>query len=150
MRIPTLGPGNLYSLTRVRRDHPGPTFRRPRPLRAQPQDNPTAANGRPRPAARAYNPKEAGPGARRSTCVGGACAEGADEKAGKGGMERQGVRGACFLRAAAGGQGTAAISSFRDVPEAGCLSPVLLSGPPLACPGPDFLTDRLGPDRRTV
>lgn len=35
---------------------------RPRPLRAQPQDNPTAANCRPRPAARAYTQKEAGPG----------------------------------------------------------------------------------------
>lgn len=94
---------------------------------------------------------------RRSTCTGAGHAgrwggahaqraEGADEKAGKGKMERQGVRRACFLRAGGGRtvrERPRSQTSTAYTHPATCL---LTSRPSLAWLGPNFLTDRLGPD----
>ena len=106
-------------------------------------------NGRSGRAARASSLKEAGPKVRAATHAWGRsqrCAEGTNEKAGKDGMERQGVRCTYFLRAGGGLTGRERQRSWASPTNprpAACLLPYR---PLLARLGPDFLTDLPGSD----
>lgn len=124
-------------------------------LRAQRLDSPTDTQRPLLPGcARKFAKRGRAQGSRRYACVGAersgggasVCAEGTNEKAGKDGMERQGVRCTCFLRAGGGLTGRERQRSWASPTNprpAACLLP---SRPLLARLGPDFLTDLPGSD----